>query len=49
LIKLVQDDESMASNSNTPVLKSYSPLVSSTYKCPRIIQNEMNNRLEMAS
>lgn len=39
LYKLVQDDESLATHSNTPILKTQSPLVNSGYKCPRIGQN----------
>ena len=39
LFKLVQDDDSLASYSNTPMLKSES-LFNSNYKCPRIYPNE---------
>ena len=39
LFKLVQDDESIASNSNTPILKGQSP-INSNYKCPRIYRQD---------
>ena len=39
LFKLVQDDDSMASNSNTPILKGQSP-INSNYKCPRIYRQD---------
>jgi hypothetical protein len=47
LFKLVQDDESLASHSNTPILKTQSPLVNSNYKCPKIIQNNIRGRNEL--
>lgn len=40
LFKLVQDDESLASHSNTPILKAQSP-INSNYKCPRICRNDL--------
>ena len=43
LFKLVQDDESLASHSNTPILKNQSP-TNSAYKCPKIQWNQNFDR-----
>lgn len=43
LFKLVQDDDSLASHSNTPLLKSES-LSNSNYECPRIYRNEYESK-----
>ena len=50
LFKLVQEDDSIASQSNTPILKSnQKPESQINYECPKIERNSKNNlELEVA-